>query len=425
MAHSNGIITAPISLDGDVCPVLGLSSSNTSLEYVCSNEHGRTNKWSRAKPYQVNSLVPISIASDPTRISGQIWGMKPPKMSGNKIYFNSMAMDIISQPYQTGYPNWVYQAPKGGGFPCRLTDWEGYNHNANQVFTTGITNYTQVVNLFDVEKINFYFMLMQNADFTMAQFADAFLDYRFVVEVYVESGTPWYAMSAPSYRFVSANKIKDMQGWSEDIEMNTSVIGGASLENKSAFICMGIQNFQGDTPEGGTGIVAPWVQGDYPFYKELRFQNYFNRSFKSDSYAFTAFQPTWYNVSSYPVLTFSGTRVLFVKCRIERKQRRMYVVPQNPSGVPSGAYSMKIKATAYGSNYTTEQYATLTSSTLGIVSYTIVESTSSTGVYQDIYLRFDNLLRIGQLNNLSLKGTIDNGSSWVQLDAFTMNVTCR
>ena len=55
--NNNGIISAPIGLQPDVYGVLGLVKTGTYYDvgYVCSNEHGRTNKWARYKPVRFNS----------------------------------------------------------------------------------------------------------------------------------------------------------------------------------------------------------------------------------------------------------------------------------------------------------------------------------------------------------------------------------
>lgn len=42
MAHSNGKITAPVGIDADIAPVLGVGSYD--LGYLCSNAHGKINK---------------------------------------------------------------------------------------------------------------------------------------------------------------------------------------------------------------------------------------------------------------------------------------------------------------------------------------------------------------------------------------------
>ena len=52
MSHSNGKITAPINLDGDVFATLGIGSvgGDYDLGYACANTHGKINPWARYKP---------------------------------------------------------------------------------------------------------------------------------------------------------------------------------------------------------------------------------------------------------------------------------------------------------------------------------------------------------------------------------------
>ena len=45
MGHSNGKITAPVGLDSDVYPTLGIgaTSNGYDLGYACANTHGKIN----------------------------------------------------------------------------------------------------------------------------------------------------------------------------------------------------------------------------------------------------------------------------------------------------------------------------------------------------------------------------------------------
>ena len=45
MGHSNGKITAPVGLDSDVYPTLGIgpTSDGYDLGYACANTHGKIN----------------------------------------------------------------------------------------------------------------------------------------------------------------------------------------------------------------------------------------------------------------------------------------------------------------------------------------------------------------------------------------------
>lgn len=60
MSHSNGKITAPINLAGDVYATLGIgpTSDGYELGYACANTHGKINPWARYKPVRYESLAP-------------------------------------------------------------------------------------------------------------------------------------------------------------------------------------------------------------------------------------------------------------------------------------------------------------------------------------------------------------------------------
>ena len=59
MGHSNGKITAPVGLDSDVYPTLGIgpTSDGYELEYACANTHGKINKWSKKKPVRYADMA--------------------------------------------------------------------------------------------------------------------------------------------------------------------------------------------------------------------------------------------------------------------------------------------------------------------------------------------------------------------------------
>ena len=424
MGVSNGIVTTPINPQ-EVYILRGVAKYNGwwDNEYISANMHKKTNKWSKKKPIQYNSVGEISFNTDLTRTAGLVWGMKPPKMKTGQIYFNTMCFDILSG--NSSYPNWEYNPPVPGRDWCRLTDFNGYNHNAGEVFTTGITNYKNVINLFDQEKINFFFMLNQEADFTIEEFMGAFVDYHFVVELYVEEGTPFYAMKAPSYKFISEKAIKDMSGWYENIQidMNDDLGGGAKLENKTVAVCMGLQNIQSGNPEPGTGIVAPWSSTSTPFYKSLEFVSHFERDLQVNEYALTAYNPTWYSASTYNPLTFNGTRPLYVKCSIEQKERGLYIIPYGSSYNPPNSKKILIRGRVDG-DYTNTQHAKTLSSSLQNVQYIYVEPTTEENKAQDIYFGFENILKIGTARHLILEASADNGSTWSTIEVVPINVTC-
>lgn len=123
MSHSNGKITAPINLDGDVYATLGIGSVNGAydLGYACANTHGKINPWARYKPVRYESLAP-----GPNEKWWQGWdgncGIMPKRISSYQDSVN----------WTNGSMNgWEYTPPTGGKFPFRLTDFNGYNHRAS------------------------------------------------------------------------------------------------------------------------------------------------------------------------------------------------------------------------------------------------------------------------------------------------------
>lgn len=121
MGHSNGKITAPVSLHADVYSVLGISKSGTfyDLGYACGNSHGKINPWSKYKPVNYDGID----------TSGKTWWKGRDGNCGINIHRLNNYQDAVN--YANGSMNgWVYSAPSGGSNPYRLTDFVGYNHNA-------------------------------------------------------------------------------------------------------------------------------------------------------------------------------------------------------------------------------------------------------------------------------------------------------
>lgn len=122
MGHSNGKITAPINLAGDVYATLGIGSVNGAydLGYACANTHRKINPWARYKPVRYESLAPGENEKWWQGWDGNC-GIMPKRISGYQDSVN----------WANGSMNgWEYTPPTGGKFPFRLTDFNGYNHKA-------------------------------------------------------------------------------------------------------------------------------------------------------------------------------------------------------------------------------------------------------------------------------------------------------
>lgn len=120
MSVSNNIIKAPIGLQ-EVYSLLGVAKQGTYYDvgYICSNAHGKINPWARYKPVRYEGF-------DTT---GKEWWKGRDGDCGITIKRLSNYQDSVN--YANGGMNgWVYSPPNGGNNPYRLTDFVGYNHNA-------------------------------------------------------------------------------------------------------------------------------------------------------------------------------------------------------------------------------------------------------------------------------------------------------
>lgn len=116
MSHtSNGIINAPIDVIGDVAVMFGLS--NGDVAYLCSNDYGRINKWSRYKPVRHTKVVELE-DSDFQSVN---YGLDV----GNA---DRRTYDPLDETWRSTLAN--YLPPIPGTNYSRLTDFNGYSHNA-------------------------------------------------------------------------------------------------------------------------------------------------------------------------------------------------------------------------------------------------------------------------------------------------------
>lgn len=103
MSNSGGKITAPVSIE-DVCQVLGVTTRDVG--YLCSNQHGKINMWSKCKPVIVNDMQNITQEQLKAAAYGLQW-----YQSGDSLTYSIKYLPPV------GDTNWK-----------RLTDFVGYNH---------------------------------------------------------------------------------------------------------------------------------------------------------------------------------------------------------------------------------------------------------------------------------------------------------
>ena len=122
MGNQNGIISAPVGLQPDVYGVLGLVKTGTFYDIgeANGNGHGRINPWAKYKPERINT--PAEITLDQRKDNN--CGLTPYLVST----LSGLA-DAYEQ-HPEDMHGWTYSPPRPGTDWCRLTDWDGYNHNA-------------------------------------------------------------------------------------------------------------------------------------------------------------------------------------------------------------------------------------------------------------------------------------------------------
>ena len=121
MSNSNGIITAPIDIKGDVAYVLGRTTVG-DVGLLCSDKDaggnlvGAVNMWSAHKPVRSSKVSPLAESEFRALNYG--------------LYANTSI--VLTVGYQDPY--FEYRRPRGGSQPVqeayRLMDFENYNHNA-------------------------------------------------------------------------------------------------------------------------------------------------------------------------------------------------------------------------------------------------------------------------------------------------------
>ena len=131
--NSNGIITAPVSID-DVKTVLGVASND--LAVLCSSP--KINMWAKYKPVPLNK----NFNSDEWDQANNFWkndavwwkgeNFEDTSICGMKVGVaaDNTAAALINL-YDGNLNGWAQKLPSGGASePFRLSDFIGYNHNA-------------------------------------------------------------------------------------------------------------------------------------------------------------------------------------------------------------------------------------------------------------------------------------------------------
>lgn len=225
MAHNNGKITSPISLHGDVYPVLAIAPSGAYYDVAEACTSGKINKWSKVKPYQGHEPNYEQDGTTDPSPSGQIWGITNTQQQGSgTTYFGQ----FVNNTHST--EKWTYNAPVLGTHWMRLLDFNGYNQAATVFLKGGVSKTlsdkvltstghpSNIINLFNNH--NFMFECNASGDFTnLKVLMQNRPNLRYCVEVYQFSGldsvaapiAKWCSEPLSTYNGGMANVIKSFR----------------------------------------------------------------------------------------------------------------------------------------------------------------------------------------------------------------------
>lgn len=115
MAHSNGIITAPIGIHNDIPQTLGIGSTDLGTQCTSSN----VNMWTDRHPVVYSSIAPLS----EEQFKSVHYGFENVAII-QPTFSNLTTKAIYYRQPVSGTNTWYYRA----------SDFDGYNHNAKPIF---------------------------------------------------------------------------------------------------------------------------------------------------------------------------------------------------------------------------------------------------------------------------------------------------
>ena len=254
MGHTSSKITAPVSLHGDVYPVLGINKSGDYYDtgWVCGNSHGKINKWSKRKPTRYNNPN-----------GGTSWW----KADDGNCGFSGMSlydqMNIV-QAYQQNLA-WRYNAPRPGTDWCRLADFNGYDHAAKPFLSAGFGNGEKIeVNRYLKPKKTFTFTRNTSASSIQpSDFANSIINTigKGRIAAIIFPGTtlqPYPGMGNP-LSLQTGDYITDAEP-SIEVDFTDVRLGGTSVVFAIAFEAANLSYMP--LPGAGNGNLGYWISAD-------------------------------------------------------------------------------------------------------------------------------------------------------------------
>lgn len=251
MSIQNNRISAPIGLQ-EVYSLLGVQKTGTYYDvgYICGNAHGQINKWSKKKP---------------TRYDNPNGGASWWKANDGNCGFSGMSYYdqlTIVQAYQQNLA-WIYNAPRPGTDWCRLTDFEGYDHNAQPFLTAPFGNGEEVeVNRYLHPTLEYTFMRNTSAySVQPSDFADGNIhtieDGRLAAIIFPGTHLQPYPNMGTPLSIQYGDTIAGSSAPSIELDFTDIRVGGTSVVFAISFETMGTSFLP--LPGAGNGNLGYWI----------------------------------------------------------------------------------------------------------------------------------------------------------------------
>lgn len=453
---NNNVVTLGAEYDYDdavreIGALLGVGPREDGMYHLADIiQAGSVNKWALCKPFRSPEY---NFASDDARASarkkvGQSLDIPTPKRVGisnqHSYAYRYLGYLAYYADAVSGTQNWDYLKPRGmaDNEPNRLRDFDGYRHNANQPFTTGISvvmrdgtvvpltanGQDHAVNYFEASALRCYVQMANtNVDISLADLIEGTGGTQYYLAVEKYNGTNRGAQyeffaRVPDANYHSTKNVTQIgtgSGATEyiDIPLETADV------NTVFDIILGINKFtqSSDTMPAneGVGFLAPRSAGNVPYRFGIALSNHpvldltpsLGYYLKSGASTFTSFSIP-HTGSHYKT---ASDRV-GVSLKIKQGGSAFYIIGANTGTKPNGTRYMfrltsqqngkTVVGTIVDSNITSEPSN----------KYTTINAGSGE---QTVYLRFDNMLPNSgdQINFGILELSVDDGATWGTVDS--------
>lgn len=162
MANAGGIITAPVDIRRDIAAVLGANTGN--LASLCTN--AGINQWSRVKPIH-NPSRGVAPAEVDAFMKANNFGFMAAE--GRGLFGTGLADFMLYGRNDPEYAKPDYE--QGSLAPCRVLDFNGYNHNVRAEFPI-CTDFIYVNTAQDPDKLYVQFKVNENTPIQMREFTE-------------------------------------------------------------------------------------------------------------------------------------------------------------------------------------------------------------------------------------------------------------